>query len=76
MADKTIRVSEENWERLRDLKRPGESFNDLLGRLTANDKWDGFGALAETGITDGMADARDQLEDELRRDIDEQYRDQ
>lgn len=74
MTDKTIRVSEENWARLRDLKRPGESFDDLLGRLTTNDKWKGFGALAETGVRDGMSDAHERLEDELRADTEEMRR--
>lgn len=33
MADTTIRVSENNWQWLNSLKRPGESFNDVLDRL-------------------------------------------
>jgi predicted CopG family antitoxin len=34
----TIRVSDEVKERLRDLKRDDESFNDLLERLSRTDK--------------------------------------
>ena len=34
----TIRVSEEVKERLRDLKRDDESFNDLLERLSRTEK--------------------------------------
>ena len=71
MSDKTIRVSEDTWKRLRDLKRPDESFDDLVTRLTTRDKWSGFGALADTGVSDGMDDARDRLEAELRRDVEE-----
>ena len=32
-ADTHIRVTENNWTRLNRLKRPGESFNDVIGRL-------------------------------------------
>ena len=34
----TIRVSDEVKERLRDLKRDDESFNDLLERLSRTEK--------------------------------------
>jgi len=34
----TIRVSEDVKERLRDLKRDDESFNDLLDRLSRSEK--------------------------------------
>jgi len=34
----TIRVSEDVKERLRDLKRDDESFNDLLDRLSRTEK--------------------------------------
>jgi predicted CopG family antitoxin len=34
----TIRVSDELKERLRDLKRDDESFNDLLDRLSRSEK--------------------------------------
>jgi len=34
----TIRVSDEVKERLRDLKRDNESFNDLLDRLSRTEK--------------------------------------
>jgi predicted CopG family antitoxin len=34
----SIRVSDEVKERLRDLKREDESFNDLLDRLTRSEK--------------------------------------
>ena len=32
-ADTHIRVTENNWTRLNRLKRPGESFNDVIDRL-------------------------------------------
>ncbi|WP_247731209.1 antitoxin VapB family protein [Halovivax limisalsi] len=66
MTSKTIRISEENWERLRDLKRSDESFDDLVTRLTTSDKWRGFGALSETRAAEEMEAVRTQFEDELR----------
>jgi predicted CopG family antitoxin len=32
-ATETIRVTPENWQRLNSMKRPGESFNDVITRL-------------------------------------------
>jgi len=32
-VDTHIRVSEDNWSRLNRRKRPGDSFNDVIGRL-------------------------------------------
>jgi predicted CopG family antitoxin len=71
MADKTIRISEENWRRLEELKEDGDSFDDVVTRLTTGDRWSGFGALAETGVAEGMEDAHARLNDELRRRVDE-----
>jgi predicted CopG family antitoxin len=65
VSDKTIRVSKTNWQRLRDLKREGESFNDVIERLTTDDKWQGFGALSDTDVTDEMATVDAELEAEL-----------
>ena len=31
-ATETIRVTPENWQRLNSMKRPGESFNDVITR--------------------------------------------
>lgn len=35
MADDgtNVRVSNENWKRLNSMKEPGESFDDVIGRL-------------------------------------------
>jgi len=32
-ATEVIRVTPENWERLNQLKKPGDSFNDVVTRL-------------------------------------------
>lgn len=71
MADKTIRISEETWHWLKDHKRGDESFDEVLNRLRKADRWSGFGALADTGVSDGMDEVHRQLEDEFQRDIDE-----
>ena len=36
MATKNIAVSEEAYQRLKTLKKPGESFTDLIERMTRN----------------------------------------
>ena len=35
MGSKTISVSDEAYARLKALKKPGESFSDIINRLTA-----------------------------------------
>jgi len=71
MADKTIRISEENWRRLAELKEEGDSFDDVVTRLTTSDRWSGFGALDRTGVADEMQDAHERLSDEFRRRVDD-----
>lgn len=73
MSEKTIRVSRDTWEWLRDQKRDDESFDDVLARLRSQDKWSGFGALGDTGIVEGTEDAHTDLENELRRDAEESH---
>lgn len=73
MSEKTIRVSEDTWQWLRDHKREGESFDDVLARLRTQDKWSGFGALADTGIVEGTEDARGRLEAELQRRVEDDH---
>lgn len=68
VSDKTIRISEDTWRWLQDQKRSGESFDDVLSRLRSQDKWNGFGALADTGIAEGTAEAHERLEAELEGD--------
>ena len=71
MGDKTIRISEENWRRLEELKEEGDSFDDVVTHLTTGDRWSGFGALADVGVSEGMADAHDRLREEMDRRVDE-----
>lgn len=48
MGDTSIRVSEEAKDRLDLHKREGESYEDVIMRLTEHDKWAGYGALSDT----------------------------
>jgi predicted CopG family antitoxin len=68
MADTSIRVSEETKARLETLKRPGESFDDLLGRLVEEESWVGFGILSDLdpgAFRERVADAHEDLEESL-----------
>jgi len=67
----TIRVTDEVKERLRDLKRDDESFNDLLDRLSRTEK--DVEAIAESlpplddEEIEQMENARDRLNDSLEQ---------
>lgn len=39
-ATEVIRVSPENWQKLNALKKPGESFNDVVTRLLEAEETD------------------------------------
>ncbi|ACV47164.1 MULTISPECIES: DUF7557 family protein [Halomicrobium] len=65
----TIRVNDEVKERLRDLKRDDESFNDLLDRLSRSEKdveaiADSLPPVDDEDI-ERMDNARDRLNDSL-----------
>ena len=66
----TIRVSDEVKERLRDLKRDDESFNDLLNRLSRTEKdveaTAGFlGDIADDDFEQRVAEAHEGLNESL-----------
>lgn len=65
MGDTSIRVSDEVKRRLELEKREGESFEDVILRLTSTDKWRGFGVLSdETEDTrEGMKQMRESMRD-------------
>jgi predicted CopG family antitoxin len=57
---KNISLREESYERLRARKREGESFSDVIDRLTTSDEdvWAGYGAMRgaegfRTAVEDG-----------------------
>lgn len=68
----TIRVSDEVKERLRDLKRDDESFNDLLDRLSRSEKdvekMAGFLSDFDDGnLAEDVQEAHEDLNESLRR---------
>lgn len=73
MGDTSIRVSKEAKARLDLHKREGESYEDVILRLTERDKWAGFGALAdaETVTRDGMQHVRERMRSKMRDDIED-----
>ncbi|GKZ14241.1 antitoxin VapB family protein [Haladaptatus sp. T7] len=71
MGDTTIRLSDDAKERLRLVKREGESYEDVIMRLTARDKWAGFGALSDDDrdTRTGVARMRNELREGMDEDI-------
>lgn len=66
----TIRVSDDVKERLRDLKRNDESFDDLLDRLSRTEKHVEEIAANLSDINDGDLEARMQeAHDELNESL-------
>lgn len=71
MGDTSIRVSDEAKARLDRYKREGESYDDVIVRLTSTDRWAGFGVLAESeqSTREGMARMRDRMRAGTSADI-------
>jgi predicted CopG family antitoxin len=70
----TIRVSDEVKERLRDLKREGESFDDLLDRLSRTEKdvekiAASLGEINDGGLEERMRDAHEELNESIENRI-------
>lgn len=66
MGDKTIRVSEETWRRLRARKRGTESFDVVIRReLEDDDPLAGFGAWSETTIDESVEEVKGELDDDF-----------
>lgn len=66
MGDKTIRVSEKTWQKLRARKRGDESFDSVIEReLNEGDPLAGFGAWSDTTIDESVR--------EVKREFDEDF---
>jgi hypothetical protein len=64
MASKNVTITEDAYDRLKALKREGESFSDLVVRLTENADPMAFAGSCP-GLGDHVADAREELDDDL-----------
>lgn len=68
MGAKNITVTEEAYERLKAYKRDGESFTDVVLRLTGEDRdvWAGYGAMRDV---EGFREAVEGGREEFDRDF-------
>jgi len=71
MSDTSIRISIEAKQRLDLYKREGDSYEDVIRRLTERDKWAGFGTLSETETEtkSGLDNMRAELQAGMEDDI-------
>lgn len=69
MGTKSLTITDEAYERLKERKREGESFTDVINRLTGSDRdvMKGFGAMQDVeGFREAVAATRDELDEDLR----------
>lgn len=70
MSDKSIRVSEETWRKLRDRKRGDESFDTVISReLEDDDPLAGFGAWSDTDIDEAVREVKAEMDEDFEREI-------
>jgi predicted CopG family antitoxin len=71
MSSTSIRLSKEAKARLDRLKRAGESYEDVIMRLTERDRWAGFGVLSEvdSDTRDGMTRMREEMREGVTEDV-------
>lgn len=73
MATKSLTITEEAYERLREYKREDESFTETILRLTGGDQdvTKGFGAMADAdGFREAVEGTRADLDADLRERTD------
>lgn len=73
MGTKSLTITDEAYERLKEHKRDDESFTDAILRLTGSDQdlLKGFGAMSDVdGFREAVEGARDELADDLRERAD------
>lgn len=69
MGTKSLTITEEAYERLKEHKREGESFTETILRLTGRERdvMKGFGTMADVdGFREAVAESRDELDADLR----------
>ena len=69
MPTKTIRVSEDVYERLKARKREDESFTDLLERIVEDDRdiYAGFGAWEDAA--EEMRETHEKMNEEMEENV-------
>lgn len=69
MGTKSLTITEEAYERLKEHKREGESFTETILRLTGDERdvMKGFATMADVdGFREAVAESRDELDADLR----------
>jgi predicted CopG family antitoxin len=70
MSDKSIRVSEETWRKLRDRKRGDESFDVVISReLEDDDPLAGFGSWSDTDIDEAVREVKSEMDEDFEREL-------
>ncbi len=73
MATKNIAISEEAYERLRALKKPGESFTEVIERMTrSRGILDLVGVMSKSeakGVSERIRESREQTSRRLQRTV-------
>lgn len=74
MATKTINLSEDAYSRLKALKREGESFSDVVNRLTGKHAMLDLVGILSDEEADDLREHVQELRERTRRSLDERYR--
>lgn len=72
MGTKSLTITEEAYDRLREHKREDESFTDTILRLTGGERdlMRGFGAMADVdGFRAAVEDTSEELDADLRERV-------
>jgi len=70
MGDKTIRVSEETWRKLRERKRGDESFDVVISReLEDDDPLAGFGSWSDADIDEAVRKVKSEMDEGFEREL-------